>query len=111
MADLGEFLGRRGADLAIGGVRIDKFGELLFKRGVTPAQRVIVGIGNGRRILPVIALVMLGDLGLKPRVLFPRLGEGELWRFRLFRHGSQISAAWRVVEGDGLNRRLTDLLH
>jgi hypothetical protein len=42
-------------------------------------------------------------------VLFPRLGEGELGRFRLFRHGPQISAAWRVVEGGGLNRRLTGL--
>jgi hypothetical protein len=31
---------------------------------------------------------VLGDLGLKPRVLFPRLGESELRRFRLFRHGS-----------------------
>ena len=64
VADLGEFLRRRGADLAIGGVRIDKFGELLFKRGVAPAQRIVFGVGNGRRILPVIALVMLGDLGL-----------------------------------------------
>jgi hypothetical protein len=52
----------------------------------------------------MIAAVMLGDLGLKPRVFFPRLGEGDLGRFRLFRHGSQISAAWTMVEGGGLTR-------
>ena len=64
VADLGEFLRRRRADLAIGGVRIGKFGERLFERGVAPAQRIVFGVGNGRRILPMIALVVLGDLGL-----------------------------------------------
>ena len=102
VADLGEFLRRRRADLAICRVRVGKLGERVFERGIAPAQRVIFGVGNDRRVFAVIAPVMLGDLGLKPRVLFPRLGESELGRFRLFRHGSQISAAWGMVEGDGL---------
>ena len=102
MADLGEFLRWRRADLAICRVRVGKLGEFVFERGIAPTQRVIFGIGYDGRIFAVIAPVMLGDLGLKPRVLFPRLGESELWRFRLFRHGSQISAAWGMVEGDGL---------
>src|ERR1700679_4041032 len=102
MADLGEFLRGRGANLAVGRVRVGKFGERLFERGVATAQRVILGVGNGGRVQPMITLIMLGDLGLKPRVFFARLGESELGRFWLFRHESQISAAWGMVEGDGL---------
>ena len=64
VADLGEFLRRRRADLAIGGIRVSKLRKRFFERGVAPAQRVIFGVGNGRRVLPMIALVVLGDLGL-----------------------------------------------
>ena len=80
MPDLGEFFRRLRADLAVRRVRIDKLGELLLERSVAPAQRVILCVGNDRRILAVVAPVMLGDLGLKPRMLVPRLGEGELGR-------------------------------
>ena len=61
---LGEFLRRRRANLAVRRVRAGKFGKRLFQRGVPPAQRIIFGVGNGRRVLAVVAPVMLGDLGL-----------------------------------------------
>ncbi len=64
MADFREFFRRRRADLAVGGIRVGKFGERLFERGVTPAQRIVFGVGNGWRVQPMIAPVMFGDLGL-----------------------------------------------
>ena len=59
-------------------------------RVVTLAQRVIGRIRNGRRILLIITAVMLGYLGLQPRVI----GLGLLFsesidrRSRIFRGGS-----------------------
>ena len=91
MADLGELLRRRRADLAIGGIGASELGKRSLERGVTPALGIVLGVGNGRRVLAVVAPVMLGDLGLKPRVLFPRLGKGEFGRFRLFRHGLKLA--------------------
>ena len=64
VADLGEFLRRRRADLAIGGIGASKLRKRFFERGVAPAERVIFGVGNGRRVLPMIAPVVLGDFGL-----------------------------------------------
>ena len=37
VADLGEFLRRRSADLAVRRVGVGKFGERLFERGIAPA--------------------------------------------------------------------------
>ena len=47
--------------------RQHQFGKALLDRRIALAQRVIVGIRNGRRIFRVIALVMLGNLCRKPR--------------------------------------------
>ena len=91
MAGLGEFLRRRRADFAIGGIGARQLGKGLLKRGVAPAQRVIVRVGNDRRVFPVIAPVMLGDFRLQPRVLFLRLGKGQLGRFRLRCPGAKFA--------------------
>ena len=64
VADLGEFLRRRRADLAIGGIGASELGKRFLERGVTPTQRVIFGVGYDGRVLAVIAAVVLGELGL-----------------------------------------------
>ena len=64
MANFREFLRRRRPDLAVQGIGARQLGKGLLERGVATAQRVIFGVGNGRRVLAVIAPVMPGDLGL-----------------------------------------------
>ena len=54
-----------------------------FDRAVAPPQRVIFGIGHARRVVLIIAPVVPGDLGGKPRVLglglfFSEVVDGEL---------------------------------
>ena len=83
VANFGEFLRRRRADLAAQGISAGELRKRLLERGIAPTQFVILGVGNDRRVLAMVAPVMLGDLALKTRVLFPRLGEGELGRLRL----------------------------
>ena len=98
--DLGEFLRRRRADLAIGGFRVGEFGKGGLKRGVAAAQLVISRIGNRRRVFAMIAAVMLGDLRAEPLMFGPRLGERRLGRGRLLGHGVKASAGQGSAEGE-----------
>ena len=68
MPDLGEFLRRRGADASAQRLGVGEFGNSRLQRVVAAAQRIVIGVGNGRRVLAVIAPVMLGDLGAEPRM-------------------------------------------
>jgi hypothetical protein len=61
MADLLEFAGRRDADLARGGILADQFRKARLDRVIALTQRIIFGVGNARRIVLVVALVMLGQ--------------------------------------------------
>ena len=54
-----------------------QIGKARLDRGVAVAQRVVFGVGDRRRVLLVIALVVRGDLGREPRVLGLRLPVGE----------------------------------
>ena len=89
------------ADLAVGRIRVGELGKRRLERGVAAAQFVILGVGNRRRVLAVIAPVVLGDLGPEARMLGPRLGEGELRRFlfRLWSWGKVSAGRW-PAEGD-----------
>ena len=66
---LGEAARRRGADFARQAVQRAQVREARLDRLVAPPQRVVFGVGDGRRVLAVVALVVLLDLGLQPRVL------------------------------------------
>ncbi len=92
VANLGEFLRRRRPDLAIGGIGAGERGKRLLERGIAPAQFVIFRVGNRRRVLAVVAPVVLGDLGPEARVFGPRLGEGE-FGLRLLLSGHRASVA------------------
>jgi hypothetical protein len=50
-------------------------GALEFR--ITTAQRLILGVGNSRRVIRMIAPVMLGDLGAETGVLFLGFGKAE----------------------------------
>ena len=74
--DLGEARRRRRADAlrqAFAGVELRKPS---LDRSIAPAQLVIFGVRDGRRIVLIIAPIMLGELGREPRVL----GLGLLFR-------------------------------
>src|SRR5271170_3533134 len=62
-----------------------------FERGIAPAQRVIFGVGNRRRVLGVIAAVVLGDFGAKTSVFLFGLGKGQRSGGGRARHGKFIS--------------------
>ena len=111
MTNLGEFLRRRRADLAVFRLRAGELGERRFERAIAPAQFVIFGVGDRGLILAVIAPVVLGDLGPEARVLGPRLGEGQPCRF-LFGRGHEANLAERMDRRKAIapfNRRLTGL--
>src|SRR4029079_4164408 len=78
MRDLPEAAGRRGADLLRGRVRTDEFRKASFDRVEALAQCVVFGVGNGRRVILVIALVVLFELEREPHVLDPGLRLGEV---------------------------------
>ncbi len=44
------------------GFRVDQFGMRLLQRLETPPQRVVVGVGKGRRVLLMVTLVVFGEL-------------------------------------------------
>ena len=79
MHDLGEFL-----RLALAPTRWlglsgrTSSGKARFDLGIAPAQRVIVGIADRRRVFAVIAPVVLGDLVRQAVELLLRFGRGEL---------------------------------
>ena len=77
VAHLGEFLRRLGADLAGEAFVAAEFRELRLERLVALSQGIVFGVGDGRRVLLVIALVVLGDLAAERLVLVLRLTQGE----------------------------------
>ena len=62
MAHLLETLGGFRAHALRGAVVADQFGKAFFDFVVAQAQRVIFGVGDGRRVVLVIALVVRRDL-------------------------------------------------
>ena len=78
VADLGETRRRRRADALRQAVQRPQMREARLDRGVALAQRVVVGIRNGRRVVLIIAPVVLGDFGLEPRMLGLGLLLGEI---------------------------------
>ena len=73
MADLAELLRDLGPDPNGRRVVADQARETGLDRRIASAQGVIVGVGDGRRVLPVIASIMLGDLGGEPLQLLGRI--------------------------------------
>ena len=59
--DLAEAFGRRRADAFRGAVGAHELGEACLDRRVAPAQCVVLGVGDLRRVLAVIELVMVAD--------------------------------------------------
>ena len=69
MAHLGEFLRGLGADLSGQALRRPKLGKARLERLVALAQRVVFRVRDRRRVLLVIAPVVLGDLAAERVVL------------------------------------------
>src|SRR5262249_4033516 len=69
MPDLGKAARRCGADLARQAFERAQVGEPRLDRVVAAAQCVVLGVRHRRRVLLVVALVVLSDLRFKPRVL------------------------------------------
>src|SRR5262249_44405472 len=86
-----------------------------FERRVAAAQLVVFGIGDRRRILLVVAPVMLGDLGGEPlelglRLAFAQVFDGMLARVGLG-HGPfycAASLAGKSHEGCRIAQRIWD---
>ena len=66
MGHLVEFFRRRRADPRGRTVRPDQVGKAPFYGSVTGAQSVVPGIRNGRRVILIVAPVMLGHLKRDP---------------------------------------------
>ncbi len=90
VAHFGEFLRRRRANPRRLGV--DEFRVGLLQRLVSAAQRVIFGVGDARRVLLMVAPVMLGKLGGEARVLAGGDGVGG---FGSARHAQDLAEASR----------------
>ena len=75
---LGEAPGRRDADLQRQAFQRAQVGKALLDRAVALAQRVVLGVRDRRRVVLVVALVVLADLGMQPRVLGLGLLFGEV---------------------------------
>ena len=78
MPHLGELLRRRRTDRRVGESARDERGKARLDRLVARAQRVVFGVRDGRRVLLIVALVVLGDLGGEPLELSLRLRFGQL---------------------------------
>src|SRR3954452_19057510 len=98
---------RCSADFLRRRVRADEFRKALLDRVEAVAQRVIRGIGDGGRVVLVVALVMPLDLEREPHVLDLGLRLGEIgnvakrcwFRFCCSGHGAWIR--WSGREGKG----------
>ena len=75
---LGEFRRRLRADPARGQVRAHELGKARLDLLVAPPQRVVFGIRDGRRVLLVVAPVVLADGGREPLELGLGLRFGQL---------------------------------
>ena len=90
MPHLGETARRRGADGERQAALGDEIREFLLDGVVAPAQRIVFGVGDSWRIVLIVALVVLGDLRLQPRMLalcLPRRHRVDIERFVVTRHG------------------------
>src|SRR5690348_4351786 len=74
MPHFGETGGWRRADALRRAVGADKIGKTRFDRGIAPPQRVVVGVGNLRRVFLVIEPVVPRDF--RGKALQLRLGTG-----------------------------------
>ena len=74
MAHLAEPFGDGRADAAGGAVGAYELGEPRLDRIVAPAQGIIFGVGDFRRILAVIEIVMVADERGEPLQLGGRFG-------------------------------------
>ena len=77
MADFLEAARRRGADLQRQRFKSAQVGEARFDGVVALAQRVVLGVRDDRPVLLIVALIVLGDFDLQPRVLGLRLFGGQ----------------------------------
>ena len=96
--DLGEARRRRRADALRQAFARAQLRKARLDRAVAPPQRVVVGVGDGGRVFLVIAPVVLGDFGAKPRVLGLGLLLGEIVDGRSFRR--------LVIAGDAMTATL-----
>ena len=83
VAHLGKARRRRGADPLRQAFKRAQLRKARLDRVIALAQRVVVRVGNGRRVVLIIAPVVLGDLGFEPRVLGLGLLFGEIVDGRL----------------------------
>jgi hypothetical protein len=72
VSTLGEALGRRSPDLRCRAVPVGKNREDGLERFQPAAERIVLGVGDGRGVIAIIALVVLRDLDRELGVL--RLG-------------------------------------
>ncbi len=78
-----------------------EFGKGRLQRDVAPAQRVVVAVGDRRRVFAVIAPVMPGDFRAEARVLGLRLvGRQLVRRFRLGAHAMKLAQARGDAEAE-----------
>ena len=106
VAHLGEFLRRLGADLAGEALVAAEFRELRLERLVALPQGIVFGVGNRRRVLLVITLVVPGDLAAERLVLVLRLAQGEPVE-RGCRRGRLAGFRHRWVQWHGSVRQLS----
>ncbi|MHC2628555.1 hypothetical protein ACVME5_001209 [Bradyrhizobium liaoningense] len=78
MPDFLEAARRRRADLLGGRVRGDELGKARLDRVEALTQRVVLGVGDGGRVLLIVALVVPLDLEREPHVLDLGLRLGEV---------------------------------
>src|SRR5215472_1533021 len=77
MAHFGEARRGRGADPSRRAVGANEIGKARLDRLVALTQRVIIGVGNLRRVFLMIELVVMCDLGGERLELGLRLGRGQ----------------------------------
>ena len=90
---LGEFFRWRGANAPVLRVGASQCRKRCLDRRIALAQGVVFRVGNNRRVLAVIALVVLGDLRAELRVFLARFGRGQGFDRRLLGHGGKLSQA------------------
>src|SRR5690606_8676793 len=71
---------RRGADPLGGRLRRDQFGMVGLELDELAHERVVLGVGDGRRILDVIAHIVLFDLGAQLRGPLRRFAAADRFR-------------------------------
>ena len=86
MADLGEGLGRRGADLVGGAVGAFEIGEAGLDRGVAAFERVEIRVRHHGRVGLVIREVRGVDLACQHREFGLGLGGGQVFDGSTGRH-------------------------